>query len=75
MSVVTPIIKTQQTKDSKMTKDQKLQAVLDLFKEEAIANGESVATAWARLCGWLMSMADEKTADLAYTYYLTKESN
>jgi hypothetical protein len=58
-----------------MTKDEKLQAVLDLFKEEAIANGDSPAVAYARMCGYLMSWASEETADAGYKYYTEKKAN
>ena len=58
-----------------MTKDQKLQAVLDLFKEEATANGDSQAVAYARMCGYLMAWASEETAEAGYKYYTEKVAN
>jgi hypothetical protein len=53
-----------------MTKDEKLQAVLNFFIEEANAVGDSPAVAYARMCGWLMSWATEDVAEIGYNYYL-----
>ena len=53
-----------------MTKDEKLQAVLNFFIEEAKSVGDSPALAYARMCGWLMSWATEDVAEIGYNFYL-----
>lgn len=53
-----------------MTKDQKLEAVLDLFK------AGDLAIAYAKMTGALMAFATEEAAEAIYNYYIgSKEAN